>query len=336
MQEALFYEKLKEGKVQCRLCPRRCTIAEGKRGFCGVRENTSGRLCSLVYGKLCSMNIDPIEKKPLFHFAPGTQCLSICTVGCNLGCKFCQNWEISHPPGGEISGEDVEPEKVVDAAVRHGLPGIAYTYTEPTIAWEFYVEVMRLARKQGLYNVWVSNGYTSPEPARKIARYMDAINVDIKGDAAFYRKLCAIAGDEPIHESLNIYKKAGVWIEITNLLIPGYNDRPGQIGSIAGWVKENLGPDTPMHFSRFYPHYKLDSVQPTPVKTLEAAAGIAEKAGLKWVYTGNVPGNERESTRCPKCREILIRRRGISMAEFREKCSKCGIKIPVAGAKWMK
>lgn len=298
MKEALFYKHITEdskGKVQCELCPHNCIIAEGKTGVCGARKNIKGRLYSMVYGKLCSINIDPIEKKPLFHFAPGTQCLSICTVGCNLTCSFCQNSEISHPPGNEIFGRTTTPERIIDITKQQHLPGIAYTYTEPTISWEFYIEVMKLARKAGLYNVWVSNGYINPEPARKIAKHMDAINVDIKGDAKFYKQLCGVPDEQPIREALKIYKKAGVWIEVTNLIIPGFNDKPAQIEKLVEWIKTNLGPDTPLHFSRFYPHHKMPDVELTPTNTLDNAFEIAEKAGIKWVYVGNVPGHGHSS-----------------------------------------
>ncbi|RLI96711.1 MAG: AmmeMemoRadiSam system radical SAM enzyme [Candidatus Aenigmatarchaeota archaeon] len=335
MKEAMFYDK-KDGTTQCRLCPHECVVSEGKTGICGVRKNIKGKLYSLVYGKLCSTNIDPIEKKPLFHFAPGTECLSIATVGCNLSCAFCQNFEISHPPSGGILGIDITPEKVVEAATNRELPGIAYTYTEPTIAWEFYHEIMKLAKKAGLYNVWISNGYISPEPARKIAKLMDAVNVDLKGDIGFYRKLCGVPNEEPMHTALRIYKDAGVWIEVTNLVIPGHNDRPEQARKLAEWVKENLGPDTPMHFSRFYPQYKLDDIQPTPVKTVEAAAKAAQNAGLRWAYVGNVPGNGMEDTVCPECGDVLIKRAGMSMASFKQSCERCKVDVPIAGKEWMK
>jgi pyruvate formate lyase activating enzyme len=338
MKESLFYERL-EGKqqdvVQCRLCPHNCIIADGKTGICGVRQNNKGRLFSLVYGRLCSMNVDPIEKKPLFHFAPGTNCLSICTVGCNLTCRFCQNYDISHPSTGEIFGEEITPESVIDTARQQGLPGIAYTYTEPTIAWEFYFEVMKLARKEGLYNVWVSNGYINPEPARKIAKYMDAINVDLKGDIGFYKKLCGVPSEKPMHESLKIYKKAGVCIEITNLIIPGFNDKPGQVETLAKWVKENLGKETPFHISRFYPNYKMSGVEPTPIKTLESAADTARKTGIRYVYIGNVPGEGWEDTRCPKCGTLIIKRSGLSLSSFKDTCDKCKLELPIAGRKWM-
>jgi len=339
MKEALFYEKLGAGRkrgVRCRLCPHSCFIADGNTGICGARRNEKGKLYSLVYGRLCSTNIDPIEKKPLFHFAPGTRCLSICTIGCNLTCSFCQNSGISHPQGGGVFGEEIEPERIVELAKHQELPGIAYTYTEPTIAWEFYFEVMKLARKSGLYNVWVSNGYTSPEPARKIAKYMDAINVDLKGDAKFYRKLCGVTDEKPIHESLRIYRKADVCIEITNLVIPGFNDKPDQTRKLVEWVKDNLGRETPLHISRFHPHYMMASTEPTPVSTLEKAADIAKRAGLRYVYIGNVPGHEYENTLCPKCGTLVIRRSDFSLSGFSDTCGNCKLVVPIAGRRWMK
>ena len=257
------------------------------------------------------------------------------TAGCNLTCRFCQNSEISQPADVSISAEDITAKRIIEITKENNLPGIAYTYTEPTIAMEFYIELMKLARKEGLYNVWVSNGYINPEPARKIARYMDAINVDLKGDVKFYQKLCGVPSEEPMKNALKIYRKAGVWTEVTNLVIPGYNDKPGQIESLVEWVMDNLGPETPMHFSRFYPHYKMTDVGPTPVETLETVTRIAGKAGMKWVYTGNVPGHGRENTKCPGCGAVLIERSGISVASFKDKCDKCKIRVPVSGKGWM-
>lgn len=332
MKEAQFYKLLGERKVQCQLCPRKCAIADGQRGFCRVRENKGGKLYSLVYGKPCAINIDPIEKKPLFHFAPGTRCLSIATVGCNLSCLFCQNSEISHPES--IEGEDAEPEAIVEMAKANNLPGIAYTYTEPTVFFEYALDIMKLARKAGLYNVWVSNGYTSPEPARKAARYMDAINVDLKGDIAFYKSLCAVPDEKPMHTALKIYKKAGVWIETTTLLIPGKNDRPEVVDGIVKWVKRNLGANTPIHFSRFFPHFRLSDVSPTPLETLQMAAWMAKERGMKYVYIGNVYG-EGESTLCPRCGSVVIERRGYNIA-FKSTCVKCRTKIVLAGGKWLR
>jgi pyruvate formate lyase activating enzyme len=310
---------------------------------------------ALTYGRPCAINIDPIEKKPLFHFAPGTQCLSIATVGCNLDCGNCQNWEISHPSGGSSSaGGDgdltkydyVEPEAIVEMAQTNGVPGIAYTYTEPTVFFEYAYDTMKLARKAGLYNVWVSNGYTNPEPCRKAAKYMDAINVDLKGDVAFYRSLCGLpAGnlaltesskreaEAPMHRALKIYKDAGVWIETTTLVIPGKNDKEETISGIVAWVKKNLGAGTPMHFSRFFPHFRMRDVRPTPVETLRMAADLAKKSGMKYIYVGNVSG-ESENTLCPKCGAAVIERLGCNI-RYKRACPKCKAAVPLAGLKWV-
>ena len=286
MKEAMFYEKKDGKRVQCHLCPRNCMIADGKTGFCGVRKNTGGKLYSLVYGKPCAVNVDPIEKKPIYHFRPGTFCLSIGTVGCNLDCSFCQNWDISHPDG--IFGESLPPERAVEMCRKRDLPGIAYTYNEPTIWTEYALDTMKLARKESLYNVWVSNGYTSPEAVREVSRYMDAINVDLKGDVKFYNKLCGIANEEPVKNALLLYRKAKVHIEVTNLVIPGFNDRPEQMRRLVSWVAENLGRETPIHFSRFFPHFRMHDTPVTPLETLRKAEGIAKKDGMKHVHLGNV------------------------------------------------
>lgn len=333
MKEAMFYSKLPGKRVRCFLCPRKCSIPEGGKGFCGVRENRGGRLVSLVYGRLCSAAIDPIEKKPLFHFAPGSQCLSVCTVGCNLDCRFCQNWEISHPDG--MFGEETPPEDIVEQAVRHDVEGIAYTYTEPTIFFEYALDTMKLARKRGLYNVWVSNGYTNPEPAMQASKHLDAINVDMKGPRDFYRKLCNVPDGKAVKEALLVYRDQKVWIEITNLMIPGWNTSRKDTESLCRWVVKNLGEDTPVHFSRFHPSFRMTDVKPTPVKVLDGAERIARKAGLRWVYIGNVWGHEGESTRCPSCGKVLISRDGFSISRTIMKCE-CGEKVPIAGRKWAK
>jgi pyruvate formate lyase activating enzyme len=286
MREAGFYEKLPGKKVRCRLCPRRCQILCGQTGFCGVRKNVDGILKSLVYGKPCAVHIDPIEKKPLYHFKSGTSCLSIGTVGCNLDCSFCQNFDISHPKG--VFGEDMSPKMVIEMCTQRELPGIAYTYNEPTIWIEYALDTMKLAKKAGLYNIWVSNGYTNPGPAKEISKHLDAINVDIKGDTPFYSKLCGIPNEDPVRKALLIYKKAGVHIEVTNLIIPGFNDKPEQVDKLVSWVAEKLGKDTPMHFSRFFPHFKMRDMHITPMKTLEMAEKTAKKHGIKNVHLGNV------------------------------------------------
>lgn len=286
MKEAEFYNKLGNKKVQCVLCPRKCHIIERKTGFCSVRKNIDGKLHSMVYGKPCAVNIDPIEKKPLYHFRSGTHCLSIGTVGCNLDCSFCQNWDISHPES--VFGDELSPEKVIELCKQQNLPGIAYTYNEPTIWIEYALDTMKLARKEGLYNVWVSNGYTSPEPAKKISKYLDAINVDLKGDVKFYNKLCGIPNEEPVKNALMVYKKTGVHIEVTNLMIPGFNDKPEQVEKLISWVVENLGKETPFHFSRFFPHFRMQDTPITPIETLKKAEEIAKKKGIKHVHLGNV------------------------------------------------
>jgi pyruvate formate lyase activating enzyme len=341
MKEAMFYSGMPGFAVRCRLCPRMCRIPTGSTGFCGVRLNQAGKLYSLVYRKLCSMGVDPIEKKPLYHFAPGSYCLSVCTVGCNLDCSFCQNWEISHPnlsnlptaAGPEIPGDNVPPERIVETAIKQGVEGIAYTYTEPTVFFEYALETMKLARKAGLYNVWVSNGFTSPEPVMEASRYLDAINIDIKGSDTFYRKLCSAPGEAPVRKAAMLYKEQGIWVEITTLVIPGYNDSSRTLRSISTWVMKNLGPDTPLHFSRFHPHFRLREPEPTPISTLERACRIARESGLHYVYLGNVPGHDSATTRCPECGKTLIERTGMKVTAMRDMCE-CGHALPLAGRKW--
>jgi pyruvate formate lyase activating enzyme len=331
MKEALFWKKQKDG-VKCVLCPRFCVLKkDGDWGICRARKRSKGKLYSMVYGKVVSDNIDPIEKKPFFHFAPGAMSLSIATTGCNLRCLFCHNADVSMSP--EPFGRDISPEEIVEWAVENEVPGIAYTYTEPTVYYEFALDTMKLAKKQGLFNVWVSNGYTNPQPIKRAARYLDAINVDLKGDMKFYSKLCAVPDEAPMHTALKEYKKHDVWIEITNLMIPGYNDSPSQVQELVGWVKKNLGTSTPIHFTRFAPLHKMRDTPPTPVKSLERAHDIASKMGMKWVYIGNVPGHKFESTYCPKCGTLLVRRIGYELGTYRDKC-KCGGKLKIAGKKW--
>lgn len=320
MKEAMFWKK-HHNMINCQLCPRECSIADGKTGFCRVRKALDGKLYSLNYCRLTSVNVDPIEKKPFFHFAPGSHCLSIATVGCNLGCKFCQNWEISQSK--EIHGEKLTPRMVVDTAVHMGLPGIAYTYVEPTVFYEFALSTMKLAREEGLYNVWVTNGYTSKKAIDKMSRYLDAANVDYKGDANFYKNLCLVPDPQPIKDAIKRYKKKGVWVEITNLLVPGWNDKPSQVKEMCEWIAKEVGKETPLHISRFFPHYKMKDIKPTPKAKLEAAYEIAKKSGLEYVYVGNIP-NDKESTFCPKCGNKVIEREGFSVGIVTDKCQRCG------------
>ena len=327
MKEAMFYEKLEEKKVRCFLCAHHCLIKDGKRGICAVRENRDGTLYSLVYGKLIAMNIDPIEKKPLFHFQPGSTSFSIATIGCNFRCDHCQNFDISQYPKehDDIVGRDATPESIVESAQRSGCSNISYTYTEPTIFFEFAYDCAKLAHEKGIKNVFVSNGYTSPEATRVIAPYLDGNNIDLKGDDNFYKELCKTKL-KPVKETIRLMKELGVWVEVTTLIIPDYNDSEGQLRDIAEFIK-SVDPSIPWHVSQFYPTYKLTDKPRTPLETLKKAREIGVKTGLKYVYEGNVPGKGGENTYCPHCHETLIKRFGFSILENRMKdgkCSKCG------------
>ena len=330
MKEAMFYEKLDEKKVRCFLCAHHCRIKDGKRGICYVRKNIDGALYSLVYGKVISMHIDPIEKKPLFHFLPASTSFSIATVGCNFRCEHCQNFEISQYPKEheDIPGHSVTPEDVVEAAARSGCESISYTYTEPTIFFEFAYDCAKLARQKGIRNVFVSNGYTTPEATRLIAPYLDGNNIDLKGNDDFYKKLCG-ARVEPVKETIRLMKELGVWVEVTTLIIPDYNDSEEDLREIAGFIA-SVSPSIPWHVTQFYPTYKLTDKPRTPLKTLRRAREIGAEAGLKYVYEGNVPGEGGENTYCPNCRQLLIGRFGFSIGEIKireAKCPKCGAAI---------
>jgi len=330
LKEALFYQKLTNKNVNCQLCPRFCVISPGKRGYCRVRENRDGTLYSLSFGKPVSIHIDPIEKKPLFHFLPSTNVFSIATVGCNLNCKFCQNWEISQAKPEDVSSLTVAPQDLVKKVKESGSYTIAYTYTEPTIFYEYMLETAKLAREQGIRNVMHSNGYINEKPLRELAKYLDAANIDLKGfSEEYYAKICE-GSLEQVLRSLKILKEEGVHLEITNLVLPGYNDNMDTITKMCLWIKENLGADTPLHFSRFYPMYKLIALIPTPVETLEKARKVALDCGLKYVYIGNVPGHPGENTYCPKCKRVVIKRAGYIISEINlenGKCKFCGERI---------
>lgn len=329
MKEAMFYEKLQERKVKCFLCAHHCIVSPGKRGKCGARENREGVLYSIVYGRLISMNIDPIEKKPLFHFYPASTSFSISTVGCNFRCKHCQNYDISQYPKEheKIPGEDVTPEQVVDAAERARCKSISYTYTEPTIFFEFAYDCARLAHDRGIKNIFVSNGYTGPEAAKAIAPYLDGNNIDLKGDNEFYKKICG-AKLQPVLDTIRLMKELGVWVEVTTLIIPSYNDSDKVLGDIIEFIK-SVDPAIPWHVSQFYPTYKLLDVPRTPVETLRRARQLGLEKGLKYVYTGNVPGEGGENTFCPECKELIIERYGYStQSKIKEgRCFKCSAEI---------
>ncbi|MDP3731695.1 MAG: AmmeMemoRadiSam system radical SAM enzyme [Candidatus Omnitrophota bacterium] len=330
LKEASFYEKLKNKFVQCQLCPRKCIIPDGKRGFCGVRENRDGILYVLSYAKPVAIHIDPIEKKPLFHFLPASTAFSIATAGCNLRCKFCQNWEISQRKPEEVEYTYLEPADLIKKVKASGSPTIAYTYTEPTIFYEYMLETAKLAKAQGIKNIMHSCGYINEEPLRQLAKYLDAANIDLKGFSDDYYVKMVEASLGPVLKTLKILKEEGVHLEITNLVISGYNDDLALINKMCLWIKENLGSDTPLHFSRAFPMYKLTSINPTPIQTLERARQIALDCGLKYVYIGNVGGNPAENTYCPKCKKVVIRRVGYTILENNlenGKCKSCGEKI---------
>ncbi len=335
-QEARLYDKLDGERVQCRLCAHRCTIQAGRLGICGVRENRAGVLYSLVYGQLISQAVDPIEKKPLFHFYPGSTAFSIATVGCNFRCIFCQNAEISQMPRdqGQITGRDTPPALVVTAARARGCRSIAYTYTEPTVFFEYAYDVSVEARAAGLANVFVTNGYMTPEMLEAYHPYLDAANVDLKSFRdEFYRRLCG-ARLQPVLDSLKRMKTQGVWVEVTTLVVPGHNDDPGELRELAGFVAQELGPETPWHVSRFHPTYRLTDAPPTPAATLERAHAIGREAGLRYVYIGNLPGLRGEDTLCPGCGQTVIGRYGFTVTEWHvkdEACEFCGTRIDGAG-----
>jgi pyruvate formate lyase activating enzyme len=332
MHEALFYQQAGAGTVVCGLCCHRCRIKAGARGRCGVRENRDGTLFSLVYGRLVSENIDPIEKKPMFHFLPGSRSLSIATVGCNFQCRHCQNYQISQYPklhNGEITGTNRSPESVVDEAVRSGCASISYTYVEPTIFYEFAYDCACLAKEKGIKNVFVSNGYMTAEVIRHLAPVLDGINIDLKAFTDdFYKEVCK-ARLEPVLESIRLFHELGVLVEVTTLVIPGLNDSDEELRAIARFLR-SVSPQIPWHVSGFYPTYKMLDRPATSLATLKKAREIGLAEGLRFVYEGNVPGSGGEDTFCPGCSTRLIQRSGFSsqtIAMIDGRCEKCGITI---------
>ncbi len=333
--EAVLYERLEEGQVRCHLCAHRCRIVPGRAGICGVRVNLDGTLYSINYGRLTAAHVDPIEKKPLFHFHPGTPVFSIAAPGCNFQCAFCQNWEISQMirEFGDLRADYASPEAIVEAAVRSGSRGIAYTYTEPTIFAEYALETMELARSRGLYNVFVSNGYQTPEAIERFAPYLDAINIDLKAfNERYYLKVCK-AKLEPVLEAIRLFHEAGVWTEVTTLVVPGENDGEEELGQIAEFLA-SISVDIPWHISRFHPDYKMTDHPPTPTETLERAARLGREAGLRYVYTGNVPGHPLEHTYCPGCGRPVIERYGFFITGWHleeGRCAACSTAIAGVG-----
>lgn len=324
-------------RVQCQLCPKNCLIGHGQSGECRVRVNIDGTLRTVVYGYPCSINIDPVEKKPLSHFLPGTGILSIATVGCNLHCLNCQNWEIS-----QTNPEDMpavfysrrklswSPRDLVDLAKDSGCPSLAYTYTDPVVYYEYTYDTARLAHEAGIRNVLVTAGYINPEPWKQLLEFVDAANMDLKAmTEEFYRDVCS-ATLKPVLNALVMARASDVLVEVTNLLIPTLNDKPEQIRELVRWVRANLGKETPLHFSRFFPRHKMLNLPPTSLKTLDLARGIAMEEGLQYVYIGNIASKEGQNTYCPDCRSPVIRRSGYTILQNDLKdgaCSKCGSRI---------
>ena len=333
MKDALLYDRLDQDRVRCRLCAHQCLIKPGETGICGVRRNESGRLVSLVYGRAISANVDPIEKKPLFHFLPQTASMSIATVGCNFTCRFCQNSDISQMPRdqGRITGGDLPPEEVVSLAGRHGAASISFTYTEPTVFFEYALDTARLASRAGLKNVFVTNGYMSAAALETIGPDLHAANVDLKAFTdAFYKDLCG-GRLEPVMETIVRMKAAGVWVEVTTLLIPGRNDGREELGRLAEWLA-GVGPEIPWHISCFRPTYKLLDSPPTSADDIHRALDIGRAAGLRYVYAGNLWGDDGEKTFCHRCGALLIDRQGFTvMANHLDQgaCPKC--RTPAAG-----
>ncbi len=333
---ARLFEDLGEGRVKCTACARYCRLKPGQIGFCGIRQNIDGVLYLLVYGKIITAHIDPIEKKPVTHFMPGTSIFSIATTGCNWMCMYCQNFDISQRR--KVEGVDVSPELLVKLAKKYGAHGFAYTYNEPSIFMEFAHDVGVLARREGLINVFVTNGYWTPEAVREAGEFLDAATVDFKGngETKFVRKYIGIPDVEPIFQTLlEIRDKTSIHIEITDLVVPEIGDDLEQARKLVRWIHDNLGPDIPIHFLRFHPDYKLMHLPWTPVKTLEKHWEIAKEEGMRYVYIGNVPGHPYESTYCPECGKLVVGRYGFDITQWnldeKNRCRFCGYPVNIVG-----
>ncbi len=332
MREARYYEKLPHRKIKCVLCPRECEIDDLETGYCGVRENRGGTYQTLVYNRPCSANVDPVEKKPLFHFLPGSLAFSIATAGCNVLCKFCQNWQISQARPDQINSYDLTPRDIANYAQRNECKSIAYTYNEPVVFYEYMYDCAAAGQDKGVRSVMISNGYIQKEPMRELCQVLDGVKIDLKAYTEnFYRDM--VAGHlQPVLDTLLLLKQENMWTEIVYLIIPTLNDDPNELKQMCRWIVKELGPDIPIHFSRFYPVYRLKNLPPTPVTTLVTAREIAMEAGLNYAYVGNVPGHEGESTFCPSCQQVAIKRIGYQILQMNidkgGKCKNCGQKIP--------
>lgn len=332
-KEALLYEKRPHGEVRCHVCQRLCIISEGKRGWCLTRANEGGVLYTLIYGEVSSISINPIERKPVFHFYPGTRWLSLGSWGCNFRCPGCQNWEIAHWKGKySRRSHYLNPEDQVQMALDHGCIGLSWTFNEPTLWFEYTLDTAKLAKQSGLYTNYVTNGFISEEALDVLAPYLDVYRVDVKGFSTTpYKKTAHIDDFRGILKVVEKAKRFEMHVEVVTNITPGFNDDDAQLTGIASWIKDSLDADTPWHVTRFHPHLKLSHLMPTPVSTLERAMEIGTRIGLKYVYIGNVPGHEGENTRCHNCKTLLIKRSIFDVVENNIKdgqCPNCGSKIP--------
>ncbi|HXY10011.1 MAG TPA: AmmeMemoRadiSam system radical SAM enzyme [Terriglobales bacterium] len=329
--EAKFYQKLQNKKIKCKLCPRECTVGDRERGYCGVRENHGGTYYTLVHSRVCAAHIDPIEKKPFFHYLPGTLAFSLATAGCNVNCKFCQNWDISQVRPEQVPADYAPPKLIADLAKQHGCPTIAYTYSEPVIFSEYLMDTADAGHEAGIRSVVVSNGYMQEEALKTAYGKMDAVKIDLKAFSESYYKDVVVGELKPVLEALVTLRKMGKWTEIVYLVVPTLNDSDTEFSNLARWIKTDLGLDVPLHFAQFHPEYLLKNLPITPVPTLERAKAIADAEGLHYVYIGNVPGHPAENTYCPKCRRMLVERVGLTVKQMlirKGRCPFCGQQIP--------
>ncbi|MGD0869208.1 MAG: AmmeMemoRadiSam system radical SAM enzyme [Bryobacteraceae bacterium] len=329
--EARFYEKQPYKKIKCKLCPRECVIDDRERGYCGVRENRGGTYYSLVYARVCAAHADPIEKKPLFHFLPGSMAFSVATAGCNVNCKMCQNWDISQVRPEQVDSSFIPPKDLAGLARRYQCPSIAYTYSEPVVFCEYVLDSAEAGRAAGVKSVVISGGYIQEEPLKQLCGRVDAIKIDLKGFSEKYYKEVVNGELKPVLNALVTIRKLGTWNEVVYLVVPTLNDSDAEFRGLARWIKAELGRDVPLHFSRFHPEYLLKNLPPTPLPTLERAKAICDAEGLNYVYIGNVPGHPAENTWCPKCRRIVVERAGFTVRALHldgGKCHFCQQAIP--------
>lgn len=329
--EGYFYKKSASGKVVCGICPNRCILSPGDRSVCRSRVNINGILYSLTYGNPCALNVDPIEKKPLFHFKPQSKAFSIATTGCNFRCLNCQNWEISQVKPSEVRHQELFPPDVIKAALQSGCKSIAYTYSEPTTFFEYMIDSARLAKASGINNLWISNGYINKKPLLEFCKVLDGANVNLKSlSDAIYRKLNG-GHLQPVLNTFKTLHEQNIHFEMTNLVVPGYTDDPDMVKKMCVWILKNLGADHPLHFLRFFPRYKLDRLPPTPVSTLTRFRELALQEGIRYVYVGNVPDHEGNHTYCHNCKKLLIERQGYYIPIYKitgNKCKFCNTVIP--------